>query len=418
MSNPSLNPSRHAEYLYDATGAPANRSSFVGWSDGHLAAIGSTSSLSCDPASDGFSITNSYVRGLNGEQVSETNGAGQWYHTNVFANGQLLATYGASETFFALNNWLGTKRAEVTPDGDLTTFASLPFGDDLTTATIVGTQPDATEQHYTGKELDSRSGNDYSVARFYANSVGRWLTPDPSGLSYADPTNPQSMNLYSYVEGNPLVFIDPSGLWLVLKCSADTESDTESDTPSGHVVEVHADLGKCSVIDDGRGRYNGFIPQAPGGQTNFVPNSGPTVPKNPCVCQGRALPPSAYAQAGKYVNGNLFNFALDVHYGWGTGQYLDAQPLTTVPDTWNAAAYGNYVYGVYMQAAGFSPSTTLRGAEGYAATKTYPAGTPMQPPYPGLPAANAQNIMNGYNAQASGTTCQATTPAPPPPPGQ
>ena len=111
------NPSMDAEYLYDA--------------DGNLAAIGSTSSPSCNPASDGFSITNSYVRGPDGEQVSETNGAGQWYHTNVFANGQLLATYGASETYFALNDWLGTKRAEATPDGDLTTFASLPFGDDL-----------------------------------------------------------------------------------------------------------------------------------------------------------------------------------------------------------------------------------------------------------------------------------------------
>jgi RHS repeat-associated protein len=246
------NQSMDAEYLYDA--------------DGNLAATGSTSSLSCNPASDGFSITNSYVRGLNGEQVSETNGAGHWYHTNVFANGQLLATYGASETFFALNNWLGTKRAEVTPDGDLTTFASLPFGDDLTTATIVGSQPDATEQHFTGKELDSRSGNETFKYRDYASSVGRWLTPDPSGLTYADPTNPQSLDLYSYVQGNPLVLVDPSGLWLVLKCGADTGSYTEYKTPNGHGVyqqTAEVDAGKCSVIDDGRGRYNGFIPQVP-----------------------------------------------------------------------------------------------------------------------------------------------------------
>jgi hypothetical protein len=111
------------------------------------------------------------------------------------------------------------------------------------------------------------------------------------------------------------------------------------------------------------------------------------------------------------------NFALDVHYGWGSGQYLDAQPLTNVPGTWTAAAYGNYVYGVYMQAAGVSRSVALRGAEGYALTKTYPTGTPMQPGYPGLPAANAQNIINGYNAQSNGTTCQAATPSPPPPGG-
>ena len=87
-----------AEYLYDATGAPANRSSFVGWSDGNLVAVGSTSSPSCNPSSDGFSITNSYVRGLSGEQVSETNGAGHWYHTNVFANGQLLGGWPSIRT--------------------------------------------------------------------------------------------------------------------------------------------------------------------------------------------------------------------------------------------------------------------------------------------------------------------------------
>jgi hypothetical protein len=111
------------------------------------------------------------------------------------------------------------------------------------------------------------------------------------------------------------------------------------------------------------------------------------------------------------------NFALDVGYGWGTGQYMDAQPLTNVPGTWKAAAYGNYVYGVYMQAAGAPVSVALRGAEYYAIKKTYPTGTPMQPGYPGLPAANAQNIINGYNAQANGTTCQVTTPLPPPPGG-
>jgi hypothetical protein len=42
--------------------------------------------------------------------------------------------------------------------------------------------------------------------------MGRFLSPDPSGLEYAVPTNPQSFNLYSYVWNNPLVNIDPTGL--------------------------------------------------------------------------------------------------------------------------------------------------------------------------------------------------------------
>lgn len=86
-----------------------------------------------------------------------------------------------------------------------------------------------------------------------------------------------------------------------------------------------------------------------------------------------------------------------------------------MPATWTAAAYGNYVYGVYMKAAQVPLWVALRGAEYYALKKTYPVGTPMQPWYPGLPAANAQNITNGYNEQANGTACQAATPLPPPP---
>jgi hypothetical protein len=38
------------------------------------------------------------------------------------------------------------------------------------------------------------------------------MSPDPSGLAFADPENPQSFNLYAYVNNNPLSFVDPTGL--------------------------------------------------------------------------------------------------------------------------------------------------------------------------------------------------------------
>ena len=45
--------------------------------------------------------------------------------------------------------------------------------------------------------------------------LGRFLTPDwrdePEGVPYADPTNPQSLNLYSYTHNNPLTYIDGGG---------------------------------------------------------------------------------------------------------------------------------------------------------------------------------------------------------------
>ena len=36
--------------------------------------------------------------------------------------------------------------------------------------------------------------------------------PDPSGLYFANPLNPQSLNLYNYGLNNPLINIDPTGL--------------------------------------------------------------------------------------------------------------------------------------------------------------------------------------------------------------
>jgi RHS repeat-associated protein len=65
----------------------------------------------------------------------------------------------------------------------------------------------------TGKERDTESRLDYFGARYYASSMGRWTSSDPSGLYMADPENPQTLNLYSYVGNNPLMYTDPSGLY-------------------------------------------------------------------------------------------------------------------------------------------------------------------------------------------------------------
>jgi RHS repeat-associated protein len=67
----------------------------------------------------------------------------------------------------------------------------------------------------TGKERDAESGNDYFGARYYASSMGRFLSPDWSAkvmpVPYAKLDNPQSLNLYAYVGNNPLSRNDPSG---------------------------------------------------------------------------------------------------------------------------------------------------------------------------------------------------------------
>ena len=60
--------------------------------------------------------------------------------------------------------------------------------------------------------------------------MGRFLSPDPSGLAFANQGNPQSLNLYSYALNNPLVNTDPTGM----ECVWDDGSfDSEDDPVTG-----------------------------------------------------------------------------------------------------------------------------------------------------------------------------------------
>ncbi|MCI0698184.1 FG-GAP-like repeat-containing protein [candidate division KSB1 bacterium] len=57
---------------------------------------------------------------------------------------------------------------------------------------------------YTGKERDEESGLYYHGARYYAPWVARWVSCDPKGMV-------DGVNLYVYVSGQPIRFIDPDG---------------------------------------------------------------------------------------------------------------------------------------------------------------------------------------------------------------
>src|SRR5882672_7509144 len=57
----------------------------------------------------------------------------------------------------------------------------------------------------TSNTIDVLSESSYYRARYYDQSVGRFLTEDPVAFD-AGP------NFYLYVRNNPIIFIDPSGL--------------------------------------------------------------------------------------------------------------------------------------------------------------------------------------------------------------
>ncbi|WP_194714283.1 RHS repeat-associated core domain-containing protein [Noviherbaspirillum soli] len=80
-----------------------------------------------------------------------------------------------------------------------TTYQYEPYG-----ATTVQGEASANSLQYTGRENDG-TGLYYYRARYYHPGLGRFAAEDPIGLA-------GGINVYAYVGGNPILYIDPEGL--------------------------------------------------------------------------------------------------------------------------------------------------------------------------------------------------------------
>jgi RHS repeat-associated protein len=83
----------------------------------------------------------------------------------------------------------------------------LPFGEE------VGGSGEGKKHKFTTYERDG-TGLDYAVNRHYDSRQGRFNQVDPLGIGASSLANPQSLNLYSYVQNDPINFNDPTGLRL------------------------------------------------------------------------------------------------------------------------------------------------------------------------------------------------------------
>src|SRR5206468_1736345 len=69
---------------------------------------------------------------------------------------------------------------------------------------------------FVGRENDGVGGLYYYRARYYHPVLGRFISEDPIGLALAN------LNLYGYVDNDPLNLIDPTGLKDAFKIAGGT----------------------------------------------------------------------------------------------------------------------------------------------------------------------------------------------------
>ena len=113
--------------------------------------------------------------------------------TNVYFGGRLIQAQGTTMITDPLGSNVGTGKRYY------------PYGAEKPSATTNNIEK------FTGYYRDTETGLDYADQRYHQPGMGRFTSPDPSATS-ARLSDPGSWNRYSYVGGDPMSRMDPSGL--------------------------------------------------------------------------------------------------------------------------------------------------------------------------------------------------------------
>ncbi|MFV0387187.1 MAG: RHS repeat-associated core domain-containing protein [Pyrinomonadaceae bacterium] len=144
-----------------------------------------------------------------------------WSKSYIYAGSRLVSTItksGSTETTeYHHPDRLGTKAVSDTTANTFKEQATLPFGTSLDAETS-GTSGSGSSgagapsnQRFTSYDRSGATGLDYAVNRAYNSGQSRFTQVDPIGMASARIGNPQSLNLFAYVQNNPVDFVDPSG---------------------------------------------------------------------------------------------------------------------------------------------------------------------------------------------------------------
>jgi RHS repeat-associated protein len=121
----------------------------------------------------------------------------------LYAGGLKVATVTSSAQTYHLRDHLSVRVNTNSSGALIGEQGHYPFGDNwyLTSTT--------TKEQFTTYERDAESGNDFAMARYNVNRLGRFSSVDPLSGNIK---NPQSLNHYAYVTNDPINASDPTGM--------------------------------------------------------------------------------------------------------------------------------------------------------------------------------------------------------------
>jgi RHS repeat-associated protein len=164
---------------------------------------------------------------------------------------------------------------------------------------------DSNHYKFGGHEHDSETGLEYYGARNYSNGLGRFLTPDwsvvPVPVPYADLGNPQSLNQYAYVGGNPASKVDPDGHQSNIVCTISCQLSSVQQMTFNTVVNLGVGVVNAAIAANNFFSSNNQSPPLPPPPSVPVNNTQTNAPPSTATTAPTAVP-SSNSQGGTVGN--------------------------------------------------------------------------------------------------------------------
>jgi RHS repeat-associated protein len=152
-------------------------------------------------------VVTRYIYDAAGNLIAEADGANNITRYYIYGQGLLAMATPANQVYCYHFNATGSTVAVSDSGGSIvSSYAYDAFGNITGQQEAAGlTQP----FKYVGQYgvMSEPNGFYYMRARYYDPKVGRFISEDPIGFDAGD------VNLYAYVGNNPVMSIDPNGLW-------------------------------------------------------------------------------------------------------------------------------------------------------------------------------------------------------------